>query len=1209
MATVLFAAAGAAFGAGFGGTVLGVSAAVIGRAVGATVGRAIDQRLMGLGSEAVDVGRVDRFRVMGASEGTAIARTWGRMRLPGQVIWASPFKETSNRSGGGKGAPKPRTVQFSYTVSLAIALCEGEILGIGRIWADGAEIEPSSLDIRVYTGSRVQMPDPAIEAELGFGMAPSFRDTAYVVIENMDLSPFGSRVPQLSFEVIRQANAAGAEGIVGFDDMIHAVALIPGTGEYALATEKVNIPVGIMGTKPVNVNSRAGVSNFVASFNQLKQELPKCEMISLVVSWFGSDLRCGYCEVQPKVEQTQIDAVNMPWRAGGIVRSEAATVPQSDGRPIYGGTPADASVIQAIQATNLAGRKIMFYPFILMDQMAGNGLADPYSDAMEQPVLPWRGRITLSAAPGNTGSTDSTATAAAEVSAFFGETQVSQFSIQTGEVTFTGPSQWTYRRFILHYAYLCKLAGGVEAFCIGSELRGLTQIRGENHTFPAVAALRQLAADVRLILGTDTKISYAADWSEYFGYHTNGNVYFHLDPLWSDSNIDFVGIDNYMPMSDWRDEPGHADSNWKTIENIDYLKSGIGGGEGYDWYYDGDERRKSQLRSPIEDHEYGEPWVFRYKDLRSWWEGTHHNRIDGQRLAEATAWNPRSKPFWFTEYGCAAVDKGTNEPNKFLDAKSSESSLPKFSNGSRNDYLQFQYYRAIDEYWHNPENNPPSDIYSGRMLDTKRLFAWAWDARPYPEFPRNEDLWTDGSNYRCGHWLNGRVSSVTLSNIIQELCVGTKMIEVETKELHGIVSGYTISDIETVRSTLQPLSTSFGFDAMEDEGAVRFVSRGINTAVKLEIDDFALTVDLESSLELTRLAEAEVIGRCQLVYVSSDGDFFTKVAESSFPDDDVPVVSQSELPISMTDGQAKSIVGRWLAEARTSRDTMKVRLPASACKVGAGSILDVAGAAYRVDRVESDVARLIEAVRIEESHYALSDEDDLERRVWSGYTAPSPVLPIWMDLPLLIGSEIPYAPHIALSAVPWPGAVAVWNSDEDDGYTLIKTCDARAIVGSTLTPLQAVGPGLIDRGPALRVELMSGELSSSQITSVLNGANTMVIGDGSSDNWEVFQFQSAELLGERVYDLSFRLRGQAGSDSVVPQEWPSGSTVVLIDSAVSQISLQSGFHSILRHYRIGNASRGYEDENTTHHVLSFKGIGQRPYRVAHLNSRIDQSGD
>jgi hypothetical protein len=38
--------------------------------------------------------------------------------------------------------------------------------------------------------------------------------------------------------------------------------------------------------------------------------------------------------------------------------------------------------------------------------------------------------------------------------------------------------------------------------------------------------------------------------SEYFGHQPgddSGDVFFHLDPLWSDPEIDFVGIDNYMP--------------------------------------------------------------------------------------------------------------------------------------------------------------------------------------------------------------------------------------------------------------------------------------------------------------------------------------------------------------------------------------------------------------------------------------------------------------------------------------------------------------------------------------------------------------------------------------------------------------------------------------------------------------------------------------
>ena len=49
------------------------------------------------------------------------------------------------------------------------------------------------------------------------------------------------------------------------------------------------------------------------------------------------------------------------------------------------------------------------------------------------------------------------------------------------------------------------------------------------------------------------KLSYAADWSEYFGHQTADRVRFHLDPVWASPEVDFVGIDNYWPLSDWRD--------------------------------------------------------------------------------------------------------------------------------------------------------------------------------------------------------------------------------------------------------------------------------------------------------------------------------------------------------------------------------------------------------------------------------------------------------------------------------------------------------------------------------------------------------------------------------------------------------------------------------------------------------------------------------
>ena len=137
-----------------------------------------------------------------------------------------------------------------------------------------------------------------------------------------------------------------------------------------------------------------------------------------------------------------------------------------------------------------------------------------------------------------------------------------------------------------------------------------------------------------VFLGAETKISYAADWSEYFGYQPQdgtGDVFFHLDPLWSHDEIDFIGIDNYMPLSDWRDGFEHADASYEAIYNLDYLKANIEGGEGFDWYYKTPEARELQIRTPITDGAHGEDWVYRYKDLRGWWENSHHNRIGGVR--------------------------------------------------------------------------------------------------------------------------------------------------------------------------------------------------------------------------------------------------------------------------------------------------------------------------------------------------------------------------------------------------------------------------------------------------------------------------------------------------------------------------------------------------------------------------------------------------
>jgi hypothetical protein len=105
MATLVLAAAGSALGGVVGGSFAGLGSMAFGKAAGALIGSAIDQRLLGAGAEAVETGRVNRFRVMGSSEGATIARVFGRARVPGQLIWSSRFLESvqTEEVGGGKG--------------------------------------------------------------------------------------------------------------------------------------------------------------------------------------------------------------------------------------------------------------------------------------------------------------------------------------------------------------------------------------------------------------------------------------------------------------------------------------------------------------------------------------------------------------------------------------------------------------------------------------------------------------------------------------------------------------------------------------------------------------------------------------------------------------------------------------------------------------------------------------------------------------------------------------------------------------------------------------------------------------------------------------------------------------------------------------------------------------------------------------------------
>ncbi|VDS10000.1 hypothetical protein PARHAE_03210 [Paracoccus haematequi] len=1213
MATLILGAAGAAIGGSIGGAILGVSAATIGGFIGSTIGSVVDSWIVSslAPTQRIEGARLDSLRITSSTEGAVIPRLYGRMRIGGNIIWATDFREETKTStqGGGKGGGggKVKTTEYLYYASFAVALCEGPITGIGRIWADGKPMDLSGVTWRWYPGDEAQAADPFIAAKMGAANTPAYRGTAYVVFEELPLSSYGNRLPQLSFEVFRPlADPDTAEGLT------RAVTLIPASGEFTYATQAIRKSSG-GATQAENLNALPDTADMVVALDRLQAMAPAVESVSLVVAWFGDDLRAGSCNLRPGVEVTAKSTAPVGWSVNGVSRANAILVSRdAEDRPVYGGTPADFAVVQAIREMKARGLRVTFYPFTLMDVPPGNTLPNPYSDnaaEMGQPTFPWRGRITCSPAAGYAGSVDKTATASSQVAAFFGSAAPSDFAISGDTVSWTGPSgDWGLRRMMLHYAHLCAAAGGVDAFLIGSEMRGLTTIRSGASSYPAVTAFKALAADVRAILGAGTEIGYAADWSEYFGHHPgdgSGDVFFHLDPLWADPEIDFVGIDNYMPLSDWRDGFEHADAaeGWPAIYDRAYLQANIAGREGFDWFYDSAADRSAQVRTPITDGAAGKPWVFRYKDLHGWWSNLHYNRPGGAESGTPTAWVPESKPIRFTELGCPAIDRGTNQPNVFFDPKSSESFTPYFSRGWRDDTIQRGYLEATYLFWGEAANNPLSSVYGGRMVQVPECAAWTWDARPYPFFPELTDVWTDGPNWRLGHWLTGRLGAVSLAALVRHLCLraGLSDDRIDVTGLWGAVEGYAIGALESPRASITTLARHFGFDAVETEGVIRFVMRGRAAAASVAPDDLVAAREGDV-LELTRGQETELPQALKWQVARADEDYDAAQVEARRITVDTTRIASESFPMAVPPEEAERRCRRALMEAWTGRESAAFRLPPSRLALDPADVVMLAhdgrSIPLRLISIADADARGIEAVRQDREAYDLPPgaprPSTLSQAVVFG--APEAVL---LDLPQLTEDQAAHRPFAAAHAVPWPGEMAVFRSPSSDGFDLLTTFGSRARLGTLVSDFYAGPTSRFDLGNALIVNLLTGTLESVTDLTLFGGANALAI-ESAPGVWEIVQASEAELIAPGRYRLTRLLRGQRGTEGVMGNPAPAGARVVVLDDSLASLPIAVADLGIPWNWRIGPASRPVSDETYAVQAFTPAGVGLRPFSVAHV---------
>jgi GTA TIM-barrel-like domain/Putative phage tail protein len=1130
MTTLVFQAVGTAVGTMLGGPV----GAAIGSAIGASVGGMVDRSLFAP-TRHISGPRPRGLEGLASSEGSPVPRLYGRARLGGQIIWATRFiATTAKRRGKGGGGVGGGTKETSYFANFAVALCEGEITRVRRIWADGKLIDQKNLTLRVYRGENDQLPDALIVAKEGEENAPAYRGTAYVVFERFPLSAYGNRIPQLTFEVIKPAN--------GLSSRIRAVNLIPGAGEFVYASTPTSRSAGFGQSASENRHVLHAGSDFEASLDDLEAFAPNCTRVQLVVTWFGDDLRASHCTIAPRVDAAAKNTAPLSWSVAGLSRSSARIVTEADGAPAYGGTPSDSSIISAIQSLKARGYEVVLYPFVMMDIPTSNTLPDPYGGA-SQKAYPWRGEITASIAPNRSGTLDGTAAITAEVNAFFGSEDPSA-------------SEWSYRRMILHYADLAVTAGGVDGFIIGSEFVGLTRLRSASGVYPAVANLTALAADVRTQLGAGTKLTYAADWTEY-GAHVLGSgseVRFPLDPLWASPHIDAVGIDWYPPLTDWRERSPNPDGALASSpHDLNYLASRVAGGEAYDWYYASNENRKAALRTTITDGAYNKPWIYRAKDLKNWWAESHIERVGGIEQPGPTAWSPASKPIWLTEIGCPAVHAGTNSPNLFPDQKAS-ATLPPFSHGGRDDALLLRANEAIIAHFdsahaaHEPANNPISSTYGGPMVDPASIAVWAYDARPFPAFPLMSEVWADGPNYETGHWLNGRLELATLQTIVEDIAGQHAGLTVNAGALTHALEGFVLDRPMSARAALEDLAMLYAFRLIERDGMLHALPRAHQPPIDLTAD--MIVENEETALLTTVHGDAMENPRAMvLTMADAEADYSRASVAATISEGEAGQGERTmETPLILRRSEAHRLAAQALRLARSSRESLLIELAPSHVHIEAGDLLrfdpETGPAVFEIERIVEGASRRVEARSLDVSALKTRAPFHAAARHAPPKLAGKPAA-LFMALK---GDPEGVLLRLAVHADPWVGPLAVYAASRgfEEPHAVL---ERPASVGVLMEPLEAGPLWRWDRANTIMVKLYGGELSSLPLERVLTGGNLAAI-QSMSGAWEVVQFSQAELIAPQTWRLSLLLRGQHGSEEEARLGAEIGAHFVLLDSAV-----------------------------------------------------------
>lgn len=158
--------------------------------------------------------RILSLQVQRSSQGLTLPVIYGRTRVAGNLIWYGDFttiehKTTTQQGGKGGGGVTQEDIKYTYEAAVMLALCEGEISGVGRIWRDKEKFDSlAQLRLTLMRGGDEQPLWTHLAQAKHTGQALNYSGTAYLCSPNYELTK-SAQIYQHNFEVIGKLGYSG----------------------------------------------------------------------------------------------------------------------------------------------------------------------------------------------------------------------------------------------------------------------------------------------------------------------------------------------------------------------------------------------------------------------------------------------------------------------------------------------------------------------------------------------------------------------------------------------------------------------------------------------------------------------------------------------------------------------------------------------------------------------------------------------------------------------------------------------------------------------------------------------------------------------------------------------------------------------------------------------------------------------------------------